>query len=247
MTGPKESRGGGGRGVTRLEDDLARWEADLLSLEELEARHPEEDVRGLVELWARLQAEGQRPAPDPAAGWAVLEPLLEPRQRVVVPLWRKRVVRRAVVLVAAAVLGVGAVAYAAGPEGLRRGVNGAVVRIVQFLEPGDGGPSPSGPGQDRSGPGGEDDRGGRGEDEGSSDRSGPGHEDEREDDRSGPGGEAEEGTEDRGEDEREDSSGPGSGEEREGSGQADEPDEDSSGPGSGEPDDSSGPGGSGED
>ncbi|HXF57674.1 MAG TPA: hypothetical protein VNO34_08935 [Actinomycetota bacterium] len=235
------------RDATRLEEDLARWEAELLSFEELEARHPGEDLRGLVDLWARLQAEGQRPVPDPAAGWAALEPLLEPRTGAGVPLWRRRVVRRAVVLVAAAVLGVGAVAYAAGPEGLRREVNGAVVRIVQFLEPGGRGPSPSSPVDDRSGrsgPGSDDDRRGQEEDEGPSDRSGPGGgEDEREDERSGRDGEPEE-AEEPADDGPDDASGPGSGAEGE---DRDDGADDSSGPGSAEPDGSSGPGGSGDD
>lgn len=225
--------------MNRLEEDLARWEADLLSLQELEARHPGEDVRGLVDLWVRLQAEGQRPAPDPAAGWAALEPLLEPRAGAVVPLWRRRAVRRAVVLAAAAVLGVGAVAYAAGPEGLRREVNGTVVRIVQFLEPGGSGPSPSSPGEDRSdrsGPG-SDDRRGQAEDEGPSDRSGPGGgQDEREDDRSGPGEETEE-AEEPAEDDRDESSGPGSGGER---ADGDDGADDSGDSGSAERDDSGG-------
>jgi hypothetical protein len=236
-----------------LEEDLALWEAGLLSLEEVEARHPEDDVRGLVELWARLQAEGRRPAPDPEPGWAALEPLLEPRGAVMSP-WRRGTVRRTLVLVAAAVLGLGAVAYAAGPEGLRREVNGAVVRIVDVLRPGGGrGPSPSAPsGEDRSGPGGrgEDDRGGRGEDEGEdegegpSDRSGPGGgEAEDREDRSGAG----RGEEDRAErEEREDSSGPGSGGAGESTGTGEETaePEDSSGPGSGsDAPDSSGPSG----
>jgi hypothetical protein len=56
-----------------LEEDLQRWEARTASLDEIEALHPGQDVRGLAELHARLGLLTQEATPDPQAGWELLQ------------------------------------------------------------------------------------------------------------------------------------------------------------------------------
>jgi hypothetical protein len=56
-----------------LEKDLQRWEAGRASLDEIDAHHPGQDVRGLAELHARLALLAQEATPDPQAGWELLK------------------------------------------------------------------------------------------------------------------------------------------------------------------------------
>jgi hypothetical protein len=56
-----------------LEEDLQRWEARTASLDEIEALHPGQDVRGLAELHTRLGLLTQEATPDPQAGWELLQ------------------------------------------------------------------------------------------------------------------------------------------------------------------------------
>lgn len=56
-----------------LEEDLQRWEAGTASLDEIDALHPGQDVRGLAELYARLALLAQEPTPYPQAGWELLK------------------------------------------------------------------------------------------------------------------------------------------------------------------------------
>jgi hypothetical protein len=112
-----------------LDDDLARWEAGDLSLDDLRRRHPGEDVDALLALHGRLLALAEEPTPDAAAAWAVAMPTVfgppaAPR--------RRRRSRRAVVAASiAAFLAVPTVSYAAAPEAVR-----SVVREVRDLLPG---------------------------------------------------------------------------------------------------------------
>ncbi|MDQ4026652.1 MAG: hypothetical protein M3214_01170, partial [Actinomycetota bacterium] len=65
--------------MSGLLDDLARWEDGRLGLTEVEARHPTEDVRGLVSLHVQLAAAGSVAAPDPALAWRKLRARLPDR------------------------------------------------------------------------------------------------------------------------------------------------------------------------
>ena len=56
-----------------LEEDLQRWEAHTASLDEIEAHHPGQDVRGLAELHARLALLSHEATPDPYTGWELLK------------------------------------------------------------------------------------------------------------------------------------------------------------------------------
>ena len=62
-----------------LEQDLERWEAGTASLDEIDAQHPGQDVRGLAELHARLALLAQETTPDPQARWELLENRLPER------------------------------------------------------------------------------------------------------------------------------------------------------------------------
>ena len=56
-----------------LEQDMERWEAGTASLDEIDAQHPGQDVRGLAELHARLALLAQETTPDPQARWELFE------------------------------------------------------------------------------------------------------------------------------------------------------------------------------
>jgi hypothetical protein len=58
--------------MSALLDDLAGWEDGRLGLSEVEARHPGQDVRGLVSLHVQLAAAGSFAAPDPMVTWEKL-------------------------------------------------------------------------------------------------------------------------------------------------------------------------------
>jgi hypothetical protein len=93
-----------------LEEDLQRWEAGTASLDEIDAHHPGQDVRGLAELHARLALLSQEATPDPYTGWELLKNRLPdkvPNVRVDRPGRRRRYSRtrkRVVVLALAAAL-----------------------------------------------------------------------------------------------------------------------------------------------
>jgi hypothetical protein len=67
----------------RFDEDLSMWERGEISLTELAARHPDQDVYGLAGLYLRLGAAGGEITPDPEEGWdAVRVGLLDPPPRV---------------------------------------------------------------------------------------------------------------------------------------------------------------------
>lgn len=156
-----------------LDDDLQRWEAGELSLAEIEARHPGQDVEALVGLHARVARLGSRPAPDPEAAWELLRTRLEPRRSETARPRPHRSRRRVVAAVVAVVIAAPAVSYAAAPDAVR-----AVAREVTDLLPGsDGTDRPEMPDDDHRVPGatvpavprgdvGDGDRDGEGEGEG---------------------------------------------------------------------------------
>lgn len=114
-----------------LDDDLQRWEAGELSLAEIEARHPGQDVEALVGLHARVARLGSHPVPDPEASWEMLRTRLAPRRSETARLRPNRSRRRAVAAVVAVVIAAPAVSYAAAPDAVR-----AVAREVTDLLPG---------------------------------------------------------------------------------------------------------------
>jgi hypothetical protein len=58
--------------VSGLFEDLAKWEEGRVGLMDLEARHPTQDVRGLVSVHVQLAAAGSVAAPDPVLAWQKL-------------------------------------------------------------------------------------------------------------------------------------------------------------------------------
>lgn len=220
----------------RFERDLERWESGEASELSLEFDHPEQDVRGLVELQQRLRGLSSEPAPDPEPGWAALRERLPARPRR--SAWTPSRLRL-VAAVAAALLAAASIAYAAGLGPVRRAIDG-ILRNDEPRQPVPAQtvqPTESPEDEDRSGPNG----GSRDEDDtGDDDRSGRREEDEEdeeeeEDDRGGDteGGEEEEpdtdggGEESGGEEEEESSSSGSGGDGSSGSGSGDdEPDTD---------------------
>jgi hypothetical protein len=63
-----------------LLDDLAGWEDGRLGLSDVEARHPGQDVRGLVSLHVQLAVAGSFSAPDPMIAWEKLRIRLPDRR-----------------------------------------------------------------------------------------------------------------------------------------------------------------------
>lgn len=132
-----------------LDDDLQRWEAGELSLAEIEARHPGQDVEALVGLHARVARLGSHPVPDPEAAWELLSTRLEPRRSETARPRPHRSRRRVVAAVVAVVIAAPAVSYAAAPDAVR-----AVARDVTDLLPGgDGTDRPELPDDDHRVPG----------------------------------------------------------------------------------------------
>jgi hypothetical protein len=120
-----------------LAEDAARWETGLLTLDELESLHPGEDVRRLVDLSGLLAAVGEMPTPDPAAAWAAFQDQLPERLRPVERIQRR--FRRALVpIMAAAALGGTSVAYAAGVEPVRHGVDRIAHNVADLFNRDDG-------------------------------------------------------------------------------------------------------------
>jgi hypothetical protein len=53
----------------RFDEDLTRWERGEISLTDLAARHPDQDVFGLAGVYLSLATAGREPTPDPEEGW----------------------------------------------------------------------------------------------------------------------------------------------------------------------------------
>lgn len=124
-------------------DDAVRWESGELSLDELEARHPGRDVRGLADLSGRFAAIAESPTPDPEASWTAL------RDRLPVRMWtpervQRRVRRSLVAAAAAAMLAGTSIAYAAGVEPVRHQVDRIVSSVVDLVSGEDAGNSHDG-------------------------------------------------------------------------------------------------------
>jgi len=96
-----------------LERDLGRWEEDLLSLDEVVARHGTEEVDPLLRVRSRLVALAEAPVPEP--DWEGFSTVA----LAGTPVGRRPPVRKLVLALAATLsLGTG-IAYAVAPEPLR--------------------------------------------------------------------------------------------------------------------------------
>ncbi len=104
-----------------LEEHLAAWEAGGLSLEEVERRHPDEDVQGLADLHITLSLLTEEgPPSDADRTWSLVEERLGSRSGR-----RSARVRplRTAVAAATAVLVLAGGAYAAGVDPVREAVD----------------------------------------------------------------------------------------------------------------------------
>lgn len=112
-----------------FDEDLARWEAGELSIDELATAYPDEDVRGIASVHAAFAGIAREPVPDASASWERLGARLPARARV------GRARRRAIVIgLAAAMLMGSAIAYAAAPSGVR-GVVRTIVNVFRDEQP----------------------------------------------------------------------------------------------------------------
>lgn len=129
--------------VSALEEDLASWEAGELSRAELEARWPDTDLGGLLDLHRRLAAAADRPVGQPS--WDELEERLDRLSEVGVsrqkPVARQRF--RRVAALAAASLFMGGVAFGAQPGTLSEQLGGLWQEARSFLGADDLRPRPT--------------------------------------------------------------------------------------------------------
>ncbi len=102
-----------------LHDDVGRWQAGLLSADELHARHPGPEVASALAAHRALQTLAAAPVPDAAPVWSQLAATLPARPASPPP---RRFRRPVVVAVVAAVLAGPAVSYAAAPDAVRSGL-----------------------------------------------------------------------------------------------------------------------------
>lgn len=118
-------------------DDLARWEAGELSLDQLREAHPNEDVSGLTQMFQEMS---DLPAPSPPAPeplWDEISSRLTSQSEADGPA--KLDLRR--LAVAAAILGI----LASLPGGPARPVRETIVRFVKMVNPFDAPPAPAPP------------------------------------------------------------------------------------------------------
>jgi hypothetical protein len=118
--------------MSGLFEDLARWEKGELNIDDVAARHPEGNVRGLVGIHMQLATATASPAPDPSAGWAELRLRLPARAPGVAGRLGTRVRRPIVVAAASLLLGGSALALTFSDE-IRDGVAGVWERITTIL------------------------------------------------------------------------------------------------------------------
>jgi hypothetical protein len=112
--------------------DASRWERGELSREDLQARHPQVDLTAVSTLERDLEALAEGPAPDVDRIWFMVGSRIDDRSRVerARPSSRGVTSRRAVVALAtAAMLGGTSIAYAAGLQPVRRGVDSVVSSV----------------------------------------------------------------------------------------------------------------------
>ncbi len=113
-----------------FDEDLTRWERGEISLSDLAARHPNQDVFGLAGLYLSLATAGRESTPDPEEGWdAVRVGLLDPAPRA---LHRgRRWMTRSVM--AAAALTVLTAGLALAVEPVRRGATWVFLEAAGVL------------------------------------------------------------------------------------------------------------------
>ena len=103
-----------------LDDDLARWEAGAVTVDDLMARHGEAGVSGLLIAHRHLSQLADTPTPDPYVAWMRVVATLPPRA----PRWGR--VRKLIAGgVAVGVIGVPSMAFAAS--------SGPLHDVVQHL------------------------------------------------------------------------------------------------------------------
>ncbi len=118
--------------MSGFERDLARWETGQLGFSDLEDRHPDRDVPGIIELRRRLSILATESTPDPEPDWAVLRSRLEEGSTPGAALrWGLR--RRVTLGFAAAMLTFASIGYGANMGPIRRGVDDLVGAVTSVF------------------------------------------------------------------------------------------------------------------
>jgi hypothetical protein len=136
--------------MTKLWKDLAAWEDGDLTLADVEARHPGENIRSVIALQDRLWAVAAEPVSPHAGAWESLRAELRRADRA--PGRRVQHIRLAAVA-GLAVLAMAGAAYAAPP--VRHGVGAAIERVKVVFTGKQRKPKPTlvpAPGSDQSSP-----------------------------------------------------------------------------------------------
>lgn len=125
-------------------EDLRRWEEGEITSSLLKARHPGKDVEGLTELYAQMQALAEEPVADMVPSWNEVRSRMASRRQAAPQTLLQRlkpgVHRRLALGVAAALLALPPVAFAATSDSLRDSVGDLVgsVFVIGDETAGDG-------------------------------------------------------------------------------------------------------------
>jgi hypothetical protein len=121
-----------------LRDDVAAWQAGVLSADELRARHPGAEVESALAAHGALAALAAAPVPDADQAWSRLAATL-PTQ--LAPRASRRFRRPVVAAVLAGVLAGPAVSYAVAPDAVRSGIR----QVTDLFTDRDDDPRPADP------------------------------------------------------------------------------------------------------
>lgn len=124
--------------MSEFEQDLQLWEIGARSPRALAARYPRRDIEGILALHGTLRTSAAEPVPAPA--WDAVRDRLGAQSPA--PVVALRIRRPLVAAVAAAVLALGTVAYAFGPEPFRRGVDRVIDAVGDLFGDGEEAPAP---------------------------------------------------------------------------------------------------------
>jgi hypothetical protein len=116
----------------RFDEDLTRWERGEISLAELAARHPDQDVSGLAALYMRLLAAGEEAAPAPDDGWAAVRVRLDAPAPTALDRGRRWTARTVAVAAALTLMTTG---LALAIEPLRQGATWLFHRATEAVTP----------------------------------------------------------------------------------------------------------------
>jgi hypothetical protein len=118
--------------MSPLERDLIRWERGEVTLEDVEAAHPEVGIHELVRVHTRLSMLRAIPMPDVERAWSMTISRLDDRAEPMMARMRAWV-RKPLIASFASVVMTGGAAYAAGVDPVERAVDGAWAGLTRVV------------------------------------------------------------------------------------------------------------------